>query len=128
MNSLIQIQENHKIITDKINELLGKYLNDVDNMTVGEVKERQLKIINAIDKVIMITEFETQNCDNWEYSSTFEVLSIKPIGENKKITQDEFEKIKSELEKMFPGSYIRHDRYDYYSTLVTKCVLDNLEM
>ena len=50
------------------------------------------------------------------------MLSIKPIGENGKITQDEFEKIKSELEKMFPGSYIRHDRYDYYSNLFVDCI------
>ena len=39
-----------------------EYLNDVDNMTVGEVKERQLKIINVIDKVIMMAGFETRNC------------------------------------------------------------------
>lgn len=115
MSSIIDnVKENHERILKALDE---KYAG----MTLKEIEAFQTDILHYISNRSEMT-MTKEDTGNYQ----FEMIMVKSDKDN--ITQDEFEKVKRALELKFPGSYIRHSSYDYYSNLFVLTVLEALHL
>ena len=115
MNNIIDnVKENHERILKVLDE---KYAE----MNMKEIETFQMDILHYISNCSEMTTIK-EDMSNYQ----FEMITITSDKDN--ITQDEFEKAKRALELKFPGSYIRHSSYDYYSNLFVLTVLEALQL